>query len=172
MNYGPLCESTGQLSNVPDSFDAGDEALTLQLANYCGTLGWLQGRASNFDQAEKTLRAAWKLTQTGIAPARLCELYDLLHKTQAAIQMCRFATYRLPLEQGAPANQINAILADNNKLLERLSPGASAAGNAAAASREIFQVRNFKLPQGVKGQAAVDFFVLFWSSIPKLPNST
>lgn len=147
-------------TTIEAPLDAGDEALTLQLANYWSTLGWLQGRANNFDQAEKTLRAAWKLSQTGMAAARLCELYDRLHKTQAAIQMCRLATYRLPLEQGVPANQLVPLLEENNELLEHLSPGASAPGNAAAAGGEIFQIRNFKLSQVVKGHATADFFVL------------
>jgi len=139
---------------------AEDEGHTQKLSAYWSTLGWLQGRANKLDEAEKTLKAAWKLTQNGVAAARLCELYEREHKTQAAVQMCRFATYRLPLEEQPALYHVGELLIENNKRLEHLSPGAAKSPNTVSTSDEIFHMRNFKLPHLVPGTETGEFVVL------------
>jgi predicted negative regulator of RcsB-dependent stress response len=71
-----------------------DERIALKLAAYWVTLGRVQQRLGKSDDAEKTLTAAWKLTQDGMAAAYLCELYLAQNKTQPALQMCRLARNR------------------------------------------------------------------------------
>jgi tetratricopeptide (TPR) repeat protein len=137
-----------------------DEWHTQSLAAYWSTLGWLQARASKLEEAEKTLKAAWKLTQNGVAAARLCELYDREHKIQAASQMCRFAAYRLPLEQAPALYHISELLIETNKRLEHMSPGRSSASDAGSTSEEIFRLRNFKLPHLVPGTESGEFLIL------------
>ncbi len=151
-------ETSTKIDNA--NLRAEDESQTHKLAAYWSTLGWLQGRANKLEEAEKTLKAAWQLTQNGVAAARLCELYEREHKTQAAIHMCRFASYRLPLEQEPALYHISELLGENNKRLEHLGPGAANSPNTVTTSDEIFHMRNFKLLHLVSGTETGEVLML------------
>ena len=73
-----------------------------KVAAYWDTLGWVDERMSNLEEAEQYLRASWKLTQDGMVAGHLCHLYRRKHKVGLAIQMCRMAIYRLPITAIGP----------------------------------------------------------------------
>ena len=140
-----------------------DLAHTQRLASYWDTLGWVYNRMSQLDQAEKYLDAGWKMSQHGVIAAHLCHVYERLHKTQAAIQMCQFALYRIPLTGGPEmfggANQME----ETRKRLEHLqglSPGSAKSQNMVATSDAINRMNVFKLPRLVPGTASAEYFIL------------
>lgn len=137
----------------------GDEELTRKLASYWGTLGLVQLRLGKLDDAQKSLLASWKLTQNGIAAAHLCELYEAQNKAQAALQMCRFAKNRLPLESNPIPYRVPAVIEQNDARLEKLSPGASKNYNIHTID-QILDMRDFKLPPVFAGTATATFLVL------------
>jgi hypothetical protein len=118
---------------------------------------------SNLEQAEKYLDAAWKISQHGVTAAHLCHVYERLHKTQAAIQMCQFALYRIPLG-GRPAMVFGTSeMEDAKKRLEhlqRLGAGSAKSQNMVATSDAINRMNVFKLPRLIPGTASAEFFVL------------
>ncbi len=140
-----------------------DLANTATLAAYWDTLGWVHKRMSTLDRAEKYLEAAWKISQNGVTAAHLCQVYEQLHKTQAAIQMCQFALYRIPMAV-VPAMLLGSTeMEQSRKILERLQTHAPAAPNGQnmmATSNAINAMNVFKLPRLVPGTASADFFIL------------
>ena len=140
-----------------------DLAHTQQLAAYWDTLGWVHNRMSNLEQAEKYLDAAWKISQHGVTASHLCHVYERLHKTQAAIQMCQFALYRIPLA-GGPGMALGASeMEDARKRLahlQALAAGSPKPQNLVATSDAINRMNVFKLPRLVPGTASAEFFVL------------
>lgn len=137
-----------------------DEELAVKLASYWATLGTVQLRLGMLDDAEKTLTASLKLTQNGVAAAHLCELYLNQHKTQAALQMCRFARSRLTFEKEPFLYHVPELIERNNARLEKLSPGSSEVSNEGNTIDQIIAMRDFKLPPVFSGTATAEFFVL------------
>jgi len=140
-----------------------DLAHTQRLASYWDTLGWVYNQMSQLDQAEKYLDAGWKMSQHGVIAAHLCHVYERLHKTQAATQMCQFALYRIPLTGGPEmfpgANQME----ETRKRLEHLqglSPGSAKSQNMVVTSDAINRMNVFKLPRLVPVTASAEFFIL------------
>ncbi len=142
-----------------DTLDPEDEDLTVKLASAWTTFGFIQDRMGKAAEAEKTLTAAWKLTQDGVAATRLCELYDSQHKTQAAIQMCRFAKNRLPSAVLPSVPAVLALLNENDARLERLSPGSTKSPHMGTIDA-ITSARDFKLPRVAPGTLSAQFYVL------------
>lgn len=143
---------------------ADDLAHTQRLTAYWDTLGWVHNRMNTLDQAEKYLNAAWKISQNGVTASHLCQVYERQHKTQAAIQMCRFALYRLPLQFGPGMYQGSQEMGVAKKRLQRLLGPKSkpqAAENMVTISNEINRLSVFKLPRIVQKGATAEFFVLF-----------
>jgi cytochrome c-type biogenesis protein CcmH/NrfG len=136
-----------------------DEALTAKLALFWTTLGWIQDRQGKSADAEKTLVAAWRLTQDALAAARLCELYDRQHRTQAAIQMCHLAHNRLQTAGAPNLTVVTSMLEQTNARLEHLSPGSSKSPNMAAID-EVIRMRSFKLAQVIPSTATAYFYVV------------
>jgi hypothetical protein len=75
-----------------------------KVAAYWDTLGWVDERMSNLEQAELYLRASWRLTQDGVVAGHLCHLYKRTHKTALAVQMCRMAIHRMSMSQQLALN--------------------------------------------------------------------
>jgi tetratricopeptide (TPR) repeat protein len=137
----------------------GDQFHSLKLAAYWGTLGYVQQRLGKSDDAEKTLTAAWKLSQDGVAAAHLCELYVAEHKPQAALRMCRLARQRLPATQNPFFYHVSELIEQNDARLEKLIPAGSK-NSSMAAMDEIANMRDFKLPRVYQGTATAEFQVL------------
>jgi tetratricopeptide (TPR) repeat protein len=137
----------------------GDEELTRKLASYWGTLGLVQLRQGKVDDAQKYLLASWKLTQNGIAAAHLCELYLTQNKVQSALQMCRFAKNRLPMESNPIPYRVAEVIEQNDVRLEKLSPGTSKGYNTNTID-QILAMRDFRLPTVFSGTATATFIVL------------
>jgi tetratricopeptide (TPR) repeat protein len=136
---------------------------TQRLAAYWDTLGWVHNRMSNFEQAEKYLDAAWKISEFGVTADHLCQVYERMHKTRAAIQMCEFALYRIPLTGGPERTPGMNQMEVTKKRLERLqglAAGSSKPQNLVAISDAINRMNVFKLPRLVPGTASAEFFVL------------
>jgi tetratricopeptide (TPR) repeat protein len=145
------------LANYTRGFDTGP---VLKLSAYWSTLGRVQQRLGQLDDAEKTLLAAWKLTQNGVAAAHLCELYLAQHKNQAALQMCRFARSRLPMEQDTATYHTTELIKANNERLEKLSVGSSKTFHMPTID-QLAAMRDFKLPRVLLATATAEFLVLF-----------
>lgn len=155
-------EEASQKINLP-ALQIEDLDHHLKLAAYWDTLGWVQARMSKLDQAEKYLNAAWRLSQDGVAAAHLCQVYERLHKTQAAVHMCRLALYRLPLTRAPEMARAAAQMEEARSRLEHLSPGSTRSQNPASSTDELFRMHSFKLARLVPGTASAEFFVLLAS---------
>jgi tetratricopeptide (TPR) repeat protein len=132
----------------------------LALSAYWDTLGWAQNRVSKLDQSQKYLEAAWRVSQDGEVASHLCHVYERVHKTDAAIQMCRLALHRLPLSVGHDPAQIAAIMKRTQSALDHLSPGPQKPSTINATLDEIARLRTFKLPHLLQGTATAEFFVV------------
>jgi tetratricopeptide (TPR) repeat protein len=156
-------KSFEQTSNDMDLADDRDipanEDLTLSLAYSWATLGFVHQRLGHPEDAEKFLLAAWKLSQSGVAAAHLCELYVDQHKTQSALHMCRLARSRLPLEKDPFGYHVPELIVQNDARLEKLSPGSSKTYDSRIVD-DILAMRDFKLPAVVQGVASAEFLVL------------
>lgn len=125
------------------------------LSAYWDTLGWVHFRMGNFDQAEKYLDSAWKLSLSGAVADHLGQLFEQQHKKQAAIHM-----YRLAL--ASYSSRTPHVRDETRKRLERLSPGISDSRRRLEDPMEdINNVRTTRLPRVVSGTAHADFFVIF-----------
>jgi tetratricopeptide (TPR) repeat protein len=125
------------------------------LSAYWDTLGWVHFRMGNFDQAEKYLDSAWKLSLSGTVADHLGQLYEQQHKKQAAIHMYRLALYSYSARTPHVGDE-------TRKRLERLSPGISDSRQRLVdLSDEINNIRTVRLPRVVPGTAHADFFLVF-----------
>jgi tetratricopeptide (TPR) repeat protein len=114
-------EEESQKITLPD-LKVEDLKEIFRVAAYWDTLGWVNERMSNLEQAELYLRASWKLTQDCVVAGHLCHLYKRTHKTALAIQMCRMAIYRMPITGRGDMSQFQTEMAaaqDNLKYLDR-----------------------------------------------------
>jgi tetratricopeptide (TPR) repeat protein len=137
-----------------------------RVASYWDTLGWVDVRMSNLEEAEQYLRASWKLTQDGLVAGHLCHLYRRTHKVELAIQMCRMAIYRLPKTGqsilSAPDEfGIERDAAQEN--LNHLTGGAAKSKSTRDVSDMANREQEFKLPRFLPGTESAEFFVLLGS---------
>lgn len=137
----------------------GDEGIVLKLAAYWVTLGRVQQRLGKSDDAEKTLTSAWKLTQDGMAAAYLCEMYLAQSKTQPALQMCRLAKNRLPMQPFPVSPEVPKLIEQNDARLEKLSPGSSKTYNMKTID-QITDMRDYQVPASFPATATAEFSVL------------
>lgn len=136
------------------------------VASYWDTLGWVDVRMSNLEEAEQYLRASWKLTQDPLVAGHLCHLYRRTHKVELAIQMCRTAIYHLPKTGqsilSAPDEfRIERDAAQEN--LNHLTGEAAKPKGTADLSDKVSWERTFKLPRFLPGTESAEFFVLLGS---------
>jgi len=78
---------------------ADDLKHTASLAAFWDTLGWVQLRLGNLDEAEKYLEAAWLLGLDGVPAHHLGQVFERQQKKQAAIRMYRMALYCFSLQR-------------------------------------------------------------------------
>jgi tetratricopeptide (TPR) repeat protein len=134
-----------------------------KVAAYWDTLGWVEERMSNLDEAELYLRAAWKLTQDGVVASHLCHLYERAHKTERAIQMCRTAVYRMSLSQQLTPDQYKTEMEAAQAELNHLPGGAAKPKRGEEASDIVIRERDIKMPRFLPGTESAEFFVLLGS---------
>ncbi len=133
-----------------------------KVAAYWDTLGWVDERMSNLEEAELYLRALWRLTQDGVVAGHLCHLYKREHKVEPAIQMCRMAISRMPtgrLDMG----QFQTEMAAAQENLNSLTGKAAKPRSSGDASDLVIREREFKLPRFLSGTESAEFFVLLGS---------
>jgi tetratricopeptide (TPR) repeat protein/transglutaminase-like putative cysteine protease len=147
-------EDKSQKINLAD-LRTEDLSRATALSAYWDTLGWVHFRMGNFDQAEKYLDSAWKLSLSGAIADHLGQLYEQQHKKQAAIHMYRLALYSY-------SSRTPHVGDETRKRLERLSPGISDSRQRLVnLSDEINSIRTVRLPRVVPGTAHADFFLVF-----------
>lgn len=134
-----------------------------KLAAYWDTLGWVNDRMSKLDQAEVYLQAAWKLTQDGVVAGHLCHVYERLHKTASAIQMCRLAVYRIPMSEQLALSQYKPEMDEAQHRLDHLTHGSTAPKSTGDASDAIVRERTFTLARFQPGTESAEFFILLAS---------
>ncbi|MGA8201949.1 MAG: DUF3857 domain-containing protein [Candidatus Sulfotelmatobacter sp.] len=134
-----------------------------KLAAYWDTLGWVDSRMSKLDEAEIYLQAAWKLTQDGVVASHLCQVYERLHKTASAIQMCRLAVYRIPMSEQLALNQYKPEMDEARHRLDHLTGSSTASKAAGDASDVAIRERTFKLTRFLHGTESAEFFILLAS---------
>jgi cytochrome c-type biogenesis protein CcmH/NrfG len=134
-----------------------------KLAAYWDTLGWVNDKMSNLQDAQNYLLAAWKLTQDGVAASHLCQVYERLHKFEAAIQMCNLAVYRIPMSEQLGLNQYQPEIEEANKRLDHLMRGTAKSKSVGNPSEVVSRERNFKLARFLPGTESAEFFILFAS---------
>lgn len=155
-------EEESQKITLPD-LKMEDVRKIFRVAAYWDTLGWVDERMSNLDEAEEYLRASWKLTQDGVVAGHLCHLYKRVHKTEQAIQMCRIAIYRIPMGIGSPSGEAGTEIAAAQENLDHLTGGAPKSKSMDDATDAVIRERTFKLPRFLPGTESAEFFVLLSS---------
>jgi hypothetical protein len=110
------------------------------------------------DDAEKTLAAAWKLTQNGVAAAHLCQLYLDEHKTQSAMHMCQLDRSRLPTEKEPFLYGVPELIEQNDARIRTLN--ATAQSKNMSALDEIIAMRDLKGARVMSGTATAQFRLL------------
>jgi tetratricopeptide (TPR) repeat protein/transglutaminase-like putative cysteine protease len=128
-----------------------------KLVAYWDTLGWVYARASQLDEAELYLRAAWKLTQDSVIASHLCQVYERLHKTNSAIQMCKLSVYRSTMSSFGQSGEEKA---ETQKRLEHLTGSRVVSTDA---SDTVIRERTYKMPRFLPGNESAEFFVLLAS---------
>ncbi len=154
-------EEESQKIALPD-MKVEDLGRIFKVSAYWDTLGWVDERMSNLEEAELYLRASWRLTQDGVVAGHLCHLYKREHKVQPAIQMCRMAISRMPTGR-LDMSQFQTEMAAAQENLNSLTGKAAKSRSSVDASDLIIREREFKLPRFLPGTESAEFFVLLAS---------
>ena len=131
------------------------------IAAYWDTLGWVDERMSNLEEAEQYLRASWNLTQDGVVAGHLCHLYSRLHKVGLAVQMCRMGIWRMQVSGGSQGDTIKTEIAAAQDNLDHLTGVKSK--SFGEASDMVTRERMFKLTRFMPGTETAEFFLLLTS---------
>jgi tetratricopeptide (TPR) repeat protein len=134
-----------------------------KLAATWDTLGWVEERLSNLEQAEQYLKASWKLTQDGVVAGHLCDLYERVQKVGLAVQMCQLALNRMSMSQQLSLADVETEVDHTQRQLAHLVGGTAHPKSGQDASDLIIRDRTFKLPRFLSGTESAEFFVLFGS---------
>lgn len=140
-----------------------DLSKIVELAAYWDTLGWVNERLSNFEPAERYLKASWRLDQDGVVAGHLCHLYRREHRVASAIHMCQLAVSRMSMSGQASLGRYNAELASAQENLRSLTGRNTKAANTFNDSGKTVAERTFKLPRFLPGTESGEFFLLFAS---------
>lgn len=133
------------------------------IAAYWDTLGWVEERMTNLEEADQYLRSAWNLTQDGVVAGHLCHLYKRTHRIELATQMCRMAIYRMQITGVMSASQIKIEMDAAKENLDHLTAGAANSKKTGDVSSMVIREREFKLPRFLMGTESAEFFVLLAS---------
>jgi len=155
-------EEESQKITLPD-LKVEDLKKIQKVAAYWDTLGWVDERMSNLEEAEQYLQAAWKLTQDGVVAGHLCHLYKRTHKVELAIEMCRLAVHRIPMSEGLALSQYKSEMDAAQENLDHLTAGAAKSKSAADATDVTIRERTFKLARFLPGTESAEFFLLLAS---------
>ena len=155
-------EEESQRVTLPD-LKVEDLKRIFKVAAYWDTLGWVDERMSNLEEAEQYLQASWKLTQDGVVAGHLCHLYERAHKVGLAIQMCRMAVNRMSMSQQLALSQYKVEMDEVQKTLDHLTEGTPKSKSPGDASDLAIRERLFKLPRFLPGTESAEFFVLLGS---------
>jgi tetratricopeptide (TPR) repeat protein/ubiquitin-protein ligase len=125
-----------------------DLRLSLTIANYWDTLGWIYFKMDDLARAERYLEPAWQLGQEGTVGDHLGQAYEREQKLPAALHM-----YILALEANPRSEETAAHMGN----LAHVPIPAS----TMSAGQELTRLRTVELPSIVKETASADFDVLF-----------
>jgi tetratricopeptide (TPR) repeat protein len=140
-------EEASQRVNLED-VKKEDLARPMEFGAYWDTYGWIEYKMGNFPVAENYLNAAWQLRQGSVIAEHLGEVYEKEQKPQAAMHI-----YNLALEVDPKLEEV----AERMRKLAHVPLPA----HRLSARDELNQMRTFKLPKLMPGEASADFFVLF-----------
>ena len=163
-----LTEQEENLSKVSlASLQEEDLGRSSTLGPFWDTLGWIYFRMGNLQQAEDYLQASWSLIQSPAAADHLAQVYEKLHKPQAALHMYRLALFCYHL-LGPRRESSSKETRERFERLDRLYPNYSAttSGKSVDLGDEVNATRTLKLPRLVPGSASAEFFVIL-SKDPK-----
>ena len=155
-------EDDSQKITLPD-LKVEDLRKIFEVAAYWDTLGWVDERMSNLEEAELYLRASWRLTQDGVVAGHLCHLYKREHKDGLAVQMCRMALYRMSMSQQLASGQDKTEMNAAQENLDHLAGGAEKSKSTRDVSEMVLHESTFKLPRFLSGTESAEFFVLLAS---------
>jgi tetratricopeptide (TPR) repeat protein len=154
-------EEQSQKITLPDLKEA-DLRQIQNLSAYWDTLGWINERMSDLDSAELYLRAAWKLTQDPVVATHLCQVYEKVHKIEAAVPMCHMALERAPMPERQAVAQYKAEIDAEQERLDRRA-SATKLKNTGGSSDVLTRERTFKLERFLPGTESAEFFLLLAS---------
>ena len=154
-------EEESQKITLPD-LKVEDLRKIFRISAYWDTLGWVDERMSNLEEAELYLRASWRLTQDGVVAGHLCHLYKRTHQNELAIQMCRMAIYRMSMSEQLALSQYKTEMDAAQENLDHLT-GAAKSKSTVDASDVTIRERTFKLPRFLPGTESAESFVLLAS---------
>ena len=157
-----LAEKDSQEISLP-ALQIDDVTSVFKMAAYWDTLGWVEERMSNLEEAESHLRASWRLTQDGVVAGHLCHLYKRVHKVELAAQMCRMAIFRMSMSRNLSSDDYQTEVAAAKENLNRLTGGAGKSTGSTDAAGLVVREREFKLPRFLPGTESAEFFVLLAS---------
>jgi tetratricopeptide (TPR) repeat protein len=143
--------------------DSRDFKKIFKIAAYWDTLGWVDERMSNLEEAELYLRASWRLTQDGVVAGHLCHLYRREHKGALAVEMCRMAISRMSMSQQLASDQFTSEMNTAQENLKFLADGKSSAAKGADGTDLVLSEREFKIPRFMQGTESAEFFVMLAS---------
>ena len=155
-------EEESQKITLPD-LRVEDLSNIAKVAAYWDTLGWVDERMSNLDEADRYLRASWRLTQDGVVAGHLCHMYKREHKNAVAIEMCRMAINRMSMSQQTSLEQYRTEVAAAQENLNLLPTGKAKLSSGSEAADAVIRERTFKLARFLPGTESAEFFVLLVS---------
>ena len=132
--------------------DAASFGVVRSLGLYWDTLGWVHFARHDIAKATPYIEMAWKLSQHAEVGDHLAQIYEMQGRRDEAIRM-----YGLALAAPRPSNDIRrrlaALLGDDKKV----------DAVVASASKELSEMRTFKLEGKNTPSATAEFLVLFSS---------
>ena len=123
-------------------------AETGAIGRYWGTLGWVYFKKGNVAAAERYVRAAWRLNQSGEAGDHLAQIYEKSGEKERATRQCALA---LAVERPIPDTRARLmLLLGGNAQIDAL---------VSKARPELAKTRTFRVKLPVKENASADFLI-------------
>lgn len=137
-----------------------DFSLMRDLASDWNTLGWVYFKENNLVEAQRYLKAAWNLAESGAIGDRLGQVYEKLGNRQAAIKMYALAAASPNLATSDARSRLSHLLGNDINKVEAAVRKADL-GNSGAL--------RVKLGKITKTTGSADFLILF-SPGPKVAD--
>ena len=136
-----------------------------KLTSFWDTLGWTYFRLNDLDSAERYLKAAWVLSQSGTIGEHLGRVYEKQGKKRDAIyiyQLAYGATPAVPVS--SPNNGTLPMFKRNTTLIEedlhRMGAPLPTYPGAYSVQSDLNDLRTIKLPRLIAGTANAEFFIV------------